>query len=514
MRVKTVLFLIFISVLSINATVSNDTIIVKSDDSTERIARDLDSLVNSWYVRLALKDNLSGNPADSAITEFPDSVYKERISKINSIINLPYNNIIRNHIHVYTGRKRDDFRAILGLMDYYFPMIEDIFDSYGLPAELKYMAVIESALNPNAVSRVGATGMWQFMYSTGRLYGLTINSIVDERRDPVKATHSAAKYLKDMYSIYHDWALVIAAYNCGPGNVDKAIRRSGNKKDYWEIYYKLPRETRGYIPQYVAATYAVNYYTEHHIQPLPLNIPVATDTLMVNMDFHLSQISEVMNIPIGELRALNPQYRTGLIPGSTKPQSLTLPINHLGDFIDLNDTIRSYKPDIYLNRKNITVNPSRSTYLSPDVKGKAKIFYTVKDGDNLGFISEWFRVGLTDLRYWNNIYGSTIRAGQKIVLFVNPAQADYYSKINTMTFAEKQSMTGKNITVNPSSAKESSVSESDSEYVIYTVQNGDTIWDIVKKFDSVSATEVLVLNSISDPGKIQVGQKLKIKKKS
>jgi len=178
-------------------------------------------------------------------------------------------------------------------------MIEDIFDSYGIPAELKYMAIIESALNPNAVSRVGATGLWQFMYSTGRSYGLTINSIVDERRDPVKATHAAAKYMKDLYAIYNDWILVIAAYNCGPGNVNKAIRRSGNKKDYWEIYYRLPRETRGYIPGYVAATYAVNYHALHNIRPLPVNFPVATDTIMINKDIHLAQISEVLKIPQG-----------------------------------------------------------------------------------------------------------------------------------------------------------------------------------------------------------------------
>jgi membrane-bound lytic murein transglycosylase D len=277
-------------------------------------------------------------------------------------------------------------------------MIEDIFDSYGLPAELKYMAVIESALNPTAVSRVGATGMWQFLYSTGRIYGLTINSVVDERRDPVKATHAAARYLKDMYNIYHDWILVIAAYNCGPGNVDKAIRRSGNRRDYWEIYYRLPRETRGYIPQFIAATYVLNNYKEHHIKPLQIYLPMSTDTIMVNKDIHLSQISEVMNIPIEELRALNPQYKTGLIPGSTKPQSLTLPMNHLGNFIDLSDTIRNHKHDIYLNKANLTVNPTRSFYAPPDLKGKTKIYYTVKDGDNLGFISEWFHIGLTDLR--------------------------------------------------------------------------------------------------------------------
>jgi membrane-bound lytic murein transglycosylase D len=515
-KLTAITILLFFASIYVNATAVNDTIILKSDDSIERITSDLDSLVNSWYVRLALKDNPSINPDDSVITDFSDSVYKERISKIPSIIRLPYNSIIHNHILVYVVRKRDDFSAILGLKDYYFPMIEDIFDSYGLPAELKYMAVIESALNPNAVSRAGATGMWQFLYSTGRMYGLTINSIVDERRDPVKATHAAAKYLKDMYNIYHDWILVIAAYNCGPGNVDKAIRRSGNKKDYWDIYYRLPRETRGYIPQYVAATYAMNNYKEHNIKPLPVNIPIATDTLMVNKDIHLSQISEVLNIPLGELRALNPQYRTGLIPGSTKSQSLTLPITHLGDFIDLNDTIRRYKSDIYLNKTYLTANPTRSTYLPPDVKGKSKVYYTVKDGDNLGFIAEWYHVGLTDLRYWNNIYGNTIRVGQRLAVFVDPSKAEYYSKITEMTFADKQNMPGVTTPVNQTAniVTTSSDSDPDSEYVTYTVQYGDTIWDIVKKFENVTTSEVLSLNNITDAGRIQVGQKLKIKKKS
>jgi membrane-bound lytic murein transglycosylase D len=337
---------------------------------------------------------------------------------------------------------------------------------------------------------------------------------VDERRDPVKATHAAAKYLKDMYAIYNDWTLVIAAFNCGPGNVDKAIRRSGNKKDYWDIFYRLPRETRGYIPQYVAAIYTINNYREHNIQPLQIDMPLATDTLMVNKDIHLSQISEVMNIPLGELRALNPQYKTGFIPGSTKSQSLRLPLSYLSHFIDLNDTIRRYKSDIYLNRTNLTANPTRSSYITSDIKGKTKLYYTVKDGDNLGFIAEWFRVGLTDLRYWNDIYGNTIRVGQRLAVFVDPSKSDYYSKVNSMSFEEKQKLSGKPVMLNSPPLRSLSISAEDSDYVIYTVQYGDTIWDIVKKFDSVSATEVLALNSISDPGKIQVGQKLKIRKKS
>ncbi len=514
MRYYFLLITFIFTVLNASAMAETDTIIIKSDNSTERISRDLDSLINSWYVKMAINELPAEYEGDTAILQLPDSVYSSRLRKINSIISLPYNNIIRNHIHVYTVKQRDKFSAVLGLKDYYFPMIEDIFDSYGLPAELKYMAVIESALNPNAVSKMGATGLWQFMYSTGRFYGLTINSVVDERRDPVKSTHAAARYIKDLYGMYNDWILVIAAYNCGPGNVNKAIRRSGNKKDYWEIFYRLPRETRGYIPQYVAATYAVNYYNDHNIRPLPLNIPVATDTIMMNKDIHLSQISEVMGISLKELRALNPQYRTGLVPGSSKPLSIMLPMNHLGDFIDLTDTIIDYKSDIYLNKSNLIANPSRSTYLPADIKGKEKIIYTVKEGDNLGYISEWYKVGLSELRSWNNVYRNTIRIGQKLVVYVDPSRSEYFSKINSMSFAEKQQMAGKTIPSNTKTVASESVEDTDGEFIIYTVRYGDTIWDIVKMFDDVTTSQVLSLNNISEPGKIQVGQKLKIKKKS
>ena len=327
-KIRILMVLFFLATQLAGAFTVSDTIIIQQDDiNSQKISTDLDSLVNDWYVKKALENNPWILYDDTTGIQYPDSVYTSRIAKINSIIKLNYNNIIRNHIHVYTIKKRPQFKVMLGLKDYYFPMIEDVFDYYGLPVELKYMAVIESALNPNAVNRrSGATGLWQFIYSTGRSYGLTINSIVDERRDPVKATHAAARYIRDLYDIYKDWILVIAAYNCGPGNVNKAIRRSGNRKDYWQIYYRLPRETRGYIPQFIAAAYAINYYPEHNIQPVPIDFPIATDTIMLNKDIHLTQISEVMGLSLGELRALNPQYRTGLVPGSTKPSSLTLPL--------------------------------------------------------------------------------------------------------------------------------------------------------------------------------------------
>lgn len=516
MRFYVILITLFSLVLNINAASISDTIIIKSDNDADRITRDLNGLVTSWYVRMAFNNNLAESKGDTVDIQYPDSVYISRLSKINSIISLPFNNIIKSCIQVYTVKQREKFCAVLGLKDYYFPMIEDIFDSYGLPAELKYMAVIESALNPNAVNRrSGATGLWQFIYSTGNMYGLTINSIIDERRDPIKSTHAAAKYMRDLYKMYNDWILVIAAYDCGPGNVDKAIRRSGNKKDYWDIYYRLPRETRGYIPQYVAAAYAINYYAEHNLHPLPLNIPGATDTIMVNKDIHLTQISEVMGIPLGELRALNPQYRTGLVPGSSKPLALTLPVNHLSDFIDLNDTIRSYKSDIYLNKATRIADPSRSSsYLPADVKGKTRLIYTVQDGDNLGFISAWYRVGLSDLRYWNNIYRNTIRVGQKLSIYIDPSKVEFYSKIRTMSFADKQAMVGKTVPSGSQAVTANPPVETDGEFIIYTVRSGDTVWDIVKLFDNVTTSQVLSLNNISDPVKIKVGQKLKIKKKS
>jgi len=497
----------------VNAKAETDTIYVNTDKDIERISADLDSLVSSWYVKLALMNNPMVE-LDSMGVELSDSIYAARLKNINSLITLPYNSIIRNHIHVYTIKQREKFDVVLGLTDYYFPMIEDIFDSYGLPNELKYMAVIESALNPVAVSRAGATGMWQFMLSTGKAYGLTVNSIIDERRDPVKATHAAARYLLDLYDIYEDWVLVIAAYNCGPGNVNKAIRRSGNKKDYWDIYYRLPRETRGYIPQFVAAAYASTYFAEHNLKPIPVKFPIATDTIMLNKDIHFSQISEVLGIPLAEIKTLNPAYKTGLVPASSKPQPLTLPITYIGEFIDLADSIHNYKADVYVNKKS-DVDPSTSTNVPTSVAGKTKLTYTVKEGDNLGFIAAWYNVGLSDLRYWNDIYSNTIRIGQKISVYVDNNKTEYYSNINEISFSQKQASKGVAATLNTQPVQVAAQEvEYEGDYVVHVVRNGDTIWDIVKLYDGVSTNEVLALNNISNPQKIQVGQRLKIKRKS
>jgi membrane-bound lytic murein transglycosylase D len=509
---KYIITLIMTMLISVNGIKAQDI----PEEDIRRITRDLDSLVNTWYVRMSLNTAEKEYKAtEPHIPEFSDSVYLDRLGRINSIITLPYNNIIRSHIHVYTSRQYDKFRIMLGLQDYYFPMIEDIFGSYDLPLELKYMAVIESALNPNAVSRMGATGLWQFMASTGRMYGLTINSVLDERRDPVKSTHAAARYLKDLYKIYNDWILVIAAYNCGPGNVNKAIARSGNKKDYWDIYYRLPRETRGYIPQFVAALYSMTYNVEHNIIPIPLSLPLAVDTVMIRRDIHLRQISDVMDIQYNELRALNPQYRTGLIPGRSKPAPLTLPMTHIGDFIYLHDTIENHKANVYLASVSQSSNPASSSFTPPDIKGKTKMLYSVKSGDNLGYIAEWYNVPLSQLRYWNNIYRNTIYVGQKITVYVEPDKADHYSRVNKMTFAEKQSISGKPVPVNNITAQPSlSQSPGDGDFEYYTVRSGDTVWDIAKKYSGVSVSDILALNNLNDAGKIKVGQRLRIRRKS
>lgn len=523
---RKILILCVFSLLSLanaNGDSINDSIITNSAVNRQYIAdsldlldvemfsSDLDSLLSSWMVKRSMADNMSFY-TDSIGFEYPDSVYSSRLSNINSVITLPYNSIIRNHIHVYTVKQRQKFSAILGLSQYYFPMIEDVFDSYGLPTELKYMAIIESALNPNAVSRVGATGLWQFINSTGKSYGLVINSVVDERRDPVKATHAAAKYLRDLYKIYGDWVLVIAAYNCGPGNVNKAIRRSGNKKDYWDIYYRLPRETRGYIPQFVAAAYASTYYKEHNIMPTPILTPMATDTIILHHDMHFNQISEVLGIPYDDVKALNPAYKTGLIPAASRELPLTLPIMYMGQFIDLSDSIRNYKLDVYV-KKTTNVDPTKSSSVVTSVAGKSKITYSVKDGDNLGYIAEWFNIRLSDLRYWNDIYGNTIRVGQKLSIFVDPDKTEYYTSLNNMSFAEKQATKGKTVTLNAVPAPTASDAVVDGDYIVHVVRKGDTIWDIVKQY-GVTTTDVLSLNNISNATKIQVGQRLKIKKKS
>lgn len=449
---------------------------------------------------------------DNVIGEFSDSVYLARINSIPSIINLSYNHIVRNFIHVYTVKKRDKLELILGLKDYYFPMFEEVLDFHQMPVELKYLAVIESALNPNAVSKAGATGLWQFMYGTGRMYNLNVNSFIDDRRDPLKATHAAALYLKDLYRTFGDWMLCIAAYNCGPGNVNKAIRRAGGKKNYWDIYYYLPRETRGYIPAFIAATYVLNFYKEHNIKPQLIEMPVATDTIMITRELHLKQVAELLHISIDELRLLNPQYRVDIIPAKTQAYPLRLPYDYAGAFIDLKESVYTYKDSIYLKNYELLKEPANKSYSSAPSGDNVRLYYTVKSGDNLGYISEWYNVRIADLRYWNRIRGNTINKGQRLVIYVPNSKYSRYKNINTMSFAQKQKIkSGGSTDISSSSPKISNEIIQDG-YVCYKVKSGDTLWEIAKN-SGVSDDDIRKLNNLKDGDKIISGQILKIKKK-
>ena len=338
------LLLVALCGVPVRATSFKDTIRDELDHTA--YLNNLDEMLNLWYVQTAIDSAsvIDEMAIDSAniVSEYPDSVYMRRLASMNSLIDLPFNSVVRNYINVYTQRRKGQVCVMLWLAEYYFPIFEAMLDKYQIPLELRVLPVIESALNPRAVSRVGATGLWQFMYATGRRYGMTINSYVDERRDVLASTEAAARYLRDLYGIYQDWTLVIAAYNCGPGNVNKAIRRAGGKRTYWDIYYYLPKETRGYVPAFIAASYIMEFYAEHGITPCPMEFSHLTDTVNVKGKIHLQQIADVLELPIKQLRDLNPQYKHDLLP-SNDYNSLRLPFASVGDFIDREAEIKAYK---------------------------------------------------------------------------------------------------------------------------------------------------------------------------
>ncbi|MDE6647222.1 MAG: DUF4293 family protein [Prevotella sp.] len=274
-----------------------------------------------------------------------------------------YNAVVQKFIERYGGRMRHSISYMVGAANFYIPIFEEALETYQLPLELKYLPIIESALNPTAVSRVGATGLWQFMIGTGKQYGLQVNSLVDERRDPVKSSYAAARYLKDLYKVFGDWNLVIAAYNCGPENINKAIHRSNGEKDYWKIYPYLPKETRGYVPAFIAANYIMTYYSQHNICPMTTRLPAKTDTVMVNRNVHMEQVAAVVGINIDLLRSLNPMYRRDVIPGATEPMPLRLPQSEVGKFIDMADSVYNYKADELLSKRSeVEIKEDAPTY--------------------------------------------------------------------------------------------------------------------------------------------------------
>ena len=375
----------------------------------ESMQSDMDSLYWDWQSKylISIDENCQMTSSNPVIS---DSIYIDRLSRIPSVIEMPFNDIVKKHIEAYTGRLRNKVSFMLAAANFYMPLFEEALDTYDLPMELKYLPIIESALNPKALSRQRASGLWQFMLRTGKIYGLDNNTLVDERRDPVKSTWAAVRYLKDLYNIYNDWSLVLAAYNCGPGNVNKAIRRAGGETDYWKIYPFLHKETRGYVPGFIAANYVMTYYCEHGICPMDSQLPAISDTIHINKDLHLQQVASVCNIDIEQLRSLNPQFKKDIIPGNNKAYALQLPNNTANIFIEREDSIYAYEAKKYLNKRRTVAVSEAST----PKNAKGAKYHKIRKGETLGGIARKYGVSVRQLRDLNGIRGNNITAGKNL----------------------------------------------------------------------------------------------------
>ena len=398
------------TVLSIKESITDDAIVYPYSFET-----DTEALRNNWYLKnfavldtdVQLKNDVPTSKED----------YIERLQALPTIIEMPYNDVVRSYINMYTGKRRGLVEQMLGLSIYYMPFFEQALEKEGMPLELKYLPVIESALNPDAVSPAGAAGLWQFMIGSAKDMGLTVNSLVDERRDPIRSSEAAARYLKQLYKAYGDWSLAIASYNCGPGSVNRALRRAGGgKKDFWDIYYYLPSETRGYVPAFIAANYVMNYYEDHNIGKALSKRPVVTDTVMVKQDIYFEQISEVLGIPIEELKILNPQYRKNIIPGNTRPYALTLPSKQCYAYISSEDSIKNHKADVYRHRSEVNISDASDGYTT--VEKRVTKSHRVRSRETISQVARKYGVTTSQIKKWNGLRSNKLRKNQVLKIYV------------------------------------------------------------------------------------------------
>ncbi len=461
-------------ILSTKDTISDNDIVLP-----EGLSTGVDTLITEEQPNLQPPSNRKGDNID-----YPDSVYINRLRQLPTIIDLPYNKVVKEYITLYTDKRRELVEKLLALNIYYEPIFEAEIDKVGMPLELKYLPVIESALRPNAVSRVGAAGLWQFMIGTARMMGLEVNSIVDERRDPVKSTKQALRYLQQLHRTFGDWTLAIAAYNCGPGNVNKAIRRAGGKRDYWDIYPYLPRETRGYVPAFIAANYVMNYYDAHNIQPGEIELPTATDTVIVSKRLHFKQIADVLHIDIEEIRRLNPQYRRDVIPSTSKTSyALILPEEYAYEYAGIEDSIANYQSALYAQRITAEINTAKNI----PVQG----YHRVRSGENLSVIAHRYRTSVANLRKWNNLKSNNIYPGMKLI-------------VNSSVSRNKKSSS--NVQKANKTSGETWIKNG---IRYYKVRSGDNLWDISRKFTGVTVQQIKTANSLKS-NSLKPGQILRI----
>ena len=530
----------------------------------QSIEANTQAMLENWYLQNYV--DLDRN-ADSRIdTELSDEEIVRRLAAMPTVIEMPFNSIVRTYIDMYTQRRRQLIENMLGMSLYYMPIFEEALEREGLPLELKYLPIIESALNPNAVSRSGATGLWQFMINTAKSMGMEVSSIVDERRDPYRSSEIAAKYLKQLYSIYNDWSLAIAAYNCGPGNVNKALKRLGDSDgkihDFWEIYPFLPNETRGYVPGFIAANYVMTYYPEHGISPALAKRPLITDSIYVNERVHFRQIADVLNISVEEIKVLNPQYRKDYIPGDVKPYPLILPSKQIFSYLASRDSIVNHDNNLYARR--LVVEPSTGESTNTKIDGDYLVteksqWHKVARGETLTSIARKYGITVAALKSANGGIKS-VKRGQEIKIVTTirekrdvdavneemaenttdseneaegderlmahsagPAaqnvetestqqQVETKKQVTATQTTEKNTATStakKNATASPKSKTADTANTSGSGASVYTVKKGDSLYKIAQAHGT-TVDKLMKLNGLSN-NKLQIGDKLKVK---
>lgn len=498
---------------------------------TRNEIRLMDSLLNVWYVKRDLASQnsvLSKLEDDTTKYDNNDSLIFKRLCDIHTPIQVAYNDKVKRFIELYSVQRQRSSSVILGLAQYYFPWMKAVFDKYDLPEELVYITIIESALNPTAVSRAGATGIWQFMYGTGKLYGLEVNSYVDDRRDPYKATEAAARHFRDLYNIFGDWGLAISAYNCGAGNVRKAIQRSGGKTDFWGVYPYLPRETQNYFPAFIGAMYMMTYHNLYGIQPAKMSIPLDVDTLMINKETHFMQIANVLGISYDEIKTLNPQYKKDIIPAFAEGMPVRLRSNDLLRYIALSDSVSNYNYDAYFNpTKNLNQVAAAGT-VSDDgmmiVQKTPNKYHVVKKGETLGKIAAKYHTTVANIKSINHLRTTSLRIGQKLIVkkgttvkVPNPNAKPANDSVNAIAQNATDSVNAKaNDSVPTDGAAKAQpeikpVPQPQPSYTSYTIRQGDTLSSIARRYGT-TANEIAEYNNLVNKDALKIGQKLKIPK--